>query len=396
MFTLKKVNNICAMLIAIIIATLPIQNLFVLNSSGRNLTLTSLTSIILLPIILLMLTSTQKKIPFPVKKFIHYSSILLAYTLFTCLWTPNFGGGFVSWISLFTIFVFVTLLLWVGLTVDKVNYFCFAYLIGCLIVALLVIYNLIYYGLTIRISIDNFNPNYMANALVQGVNAITLMIFSTVNINKKTLTFTIISVILIGLTVFLLGSRGGLVAYTIALIGFIFSLDILANRKRLLLIIILISCILILTSQVDFEFSDRLIQRYTDAPTLVAEGNFSGRGEIWQEGLDNILRRNLFELFFGSGISSFPEIVGRASHQGFINIIFDLGIIGFIIYFMLVFHLIIPSFKNKNNWHGLAIIGSLTSSMLVMNVHFHPVMWLTIILYRMFYLRLYHQRMSPK
>jgi hypothetical protein len=335
----------------------------------------------------LMLTSTQKKIPFPVKKFIHYSSILLAYTLFTCLWTPNFGGGFVSWISLFTILVFVTVLLWVGLISDQVHYFCFGYLIGCLIVVLLVIQNWIYYGLTVRIYIDNFNPNWMAHGLVQGVNAMTLMMFSSVNINKKTLTFTIISVILIGLTVFLLGSRGGLVAYSIALIGFIFSLNIVANSKRLLLIIVLISCIVILTLQVDFDFSDRLIQRYTDAPKIVAEGNFSGRGEIWQTGLENISRRNLFELFFGSGISSFPEIVGKASHQGFINIIFDLGIIGFIIYFMLVFHLIKPSFKKKNNWHGLAIIGSLTSSMLVANLQFHPVMWLTIVLYRIFDLR---------
>lgn len=391
MFKIKKVKNICAILMAIIIVTLPIQNLFVLTSSARNLTLTSLTSIILLPIILLLLTSTQKKIPLPVKKFINYSSILLAYTLFTCLWTPNFSSGFLVWISLFTIFVFVTLLLWVGLISDQVHYFCFGYLIGCLIMVLVVIQSWITYGLNARIFIDNFNSNWMANDLVRGVNAMTLMMSSTVNINKKTLTFTIISVILIGLTVFLLGSRGGLVAYTIALIGFILSLNIFGNRKRLLLIIVLINCIVIFTPQVDFEFSDKFIQRYTDAPTLVAEGNFSGRGEIWQKGLENISTKNLFELFFGSGISSFPEIVGRASHQGFINLIFDLGIIGFIIYFMLVFHLIIPSFKNKKNWTGLAIIGSLTSSMLVANIQFESTIWLTLVLYRMFYLRSYHQ-----
>ena len=390
MFKIKKVKNICAILMAIIIVTVPIQNLFILTFSARNLTLSTLTAIILIPIILWMLTSTQKKIPLPVKKFINYSSILLAYTLFTCLWTPNFSNGFVSWTGLFITFVFVTLLLWVGLTFDNVNYFCFAYLIGCLIGVILVINTWINDGSTTRIYVDNFNPNWMAHGLVQGVNAMTLMMFSKFNISKRVLSFSIISVTVIGLTVFLLGSRGGLVAYTLALIGFILSLNIFAKTKKLLLIV-LISCIVILTFQVDFDFSDSLIQRYTDAPTLVAEGNFSGRGEIWQEGLDNISRRNLFELFFGSGISSFREIVGRASHNGFINILFDLGIIGCIIYFMLVFHLIIPSFKNSKKWHGSAIIGSLTSSMLVANVHLQPMIWFTLGLYSMCYLRSNHQ-----
>lgn len=78
------------------------------------------------------------------------------------------------------------------------------------------------------------------------------------------------------------------------------------------------------------------------------QGGIANRRYIWEAGL------NVFRQYpvFGVGVGNFPRVVGAASHNGFLSILIELGIIGFGLFCALIASLILstrhmPSLSRK-------------------------------------------------
>jgi len=209
---------------------------------------------------------------------------------------------------------------------------------GIAIVILFLFYGS-YYGGGIRLSIEIGGVILDPNMIVGSFIFPCLFCFDKV-INPKKKFALIASIFYIALIVTMLyftllsGSRGGIIAILSA-ISLYYYLETKNNKKLIKATLIFVMIGIIGYNVIINVFPSDLIQRMSLNGIMATGG--SGRFDIWHNyifyytGEGSILR-----LLFGYGQSGVITLFGFAAHQTFLEYIFEVGIVGFTIFIVLM------------------------------------------------------------
>ncbi|MBQ6795247.1 MAG: O-antigen ligase family protein [Clostridia bacterium] len=209
------------------------------------------------------------------------------------------------------------------------------------------------------------DPNYFVGFLV-----FPLSVVLEKTIKSRWRIFYIILVAVGIYTVFLSGSRGGLLAIIITVIAFavIYPEGI---HNKVLVMIALLGGMLALWVLLSPILPEHIVERMSVEAVVETRGTY--RADIWQSMLEEI-KNSGWEVIFGRGIAvqNIMMIAGEkaavGAHNYFIQLIYNQGIIGFVLFLFLVITIIAKCIKKQKNV-VVALIGML---ILVMSLSVNP------------------------
>lgn len=197
--------------------------------------------------------------------------------------------------------------------------------------------------------IINEDPNYFCMYLSFGAIATVQSLIYKVPFKKKIFGIVELSVYLI--VVLLTGSRGGL----LALMCGIFAYILFSGKKFSPKKIVMIAIVGIILYMGFGALSDTLQDRFT--VDSVVESGGTGRTEIWLQGLDLFSNGTFFQKIFGYGIAttrfnfkSEGYAIDNVMHNMFLESLVEIGILGFIVYSIMVFSFLRKSYKNYDKF----------------------------------------------
>lgn len=228
---------------------------------------------------------------------------------------------------------------------EDMNFLFVSYLLGASFSSILVIINW-KFGISLddsgRFTAGDLNANYVAYTIATGMAVILMLMKNRVGLDSNFLKamyifLIVVMIFAIGLT----GSRGALTSSLIVL----FFIFINGLRSRLLLTLS-IAMMLVTVSVFLFDYLPDFIQ----ARLLSSDGDsgdvLTGRGDIWSYALELMFKSPLL----GLGIGSFEYIVGYHTHNVFLSVIVETGIVGLLLYFSVI---LITVFEKQHSKVGV-------------------------------------------
>ena len=162
-----------------------------------------------------------------------------------------------------------------------------------------------------------------------------------------------VGLIITGLVLFSSFKRGGVIAFVLAIVAYLFVKEVLVERKftRLLVFLIAMIALFIILLFVDNAMGNIISERILN----IREDGGSGRDQVWDITWNMIKTSNSEHLMFGHGYDAVLKNspLELSSHNDFLEMLFNYGIIGFVPYLILHFQLIKQIFTgikmhNKN------------------------------------------------
>lgn len=261
---------------------------------------------------------------------------------------------------------------------------CFiAYLIGCLLLSALLFTIGVTTArrMTLKILGTYQDPNSIAAILLSGAS---FAFYKTFQKPARSIVPNIIYGIcftVITAAIFATGSRGGLIAYILAILVYI--IVIIPKQKRLKILIMVPLVLLILYLILRFTISQITFDRLFDFDSYTG-GN--GRIHIWTTALQEIVKNPLF----GHGVFShqgyFYEQFGRtlAMHNTFLFLLFEVGIIGFSLFIFPYIKTFLYAAKNKNAMICAVIISNVIAAFFLDALN-HRYLWNALMFGLIFY-----------
>ncbi|GEM_PF-4282131 len=351
--------HLIAILLFPVIFTIPMENMMMIEGLG---TLNRLLGLAVAPAVVFIVLSSGR-----INGMVYVTALcalaLIVYAGFAIAWAPDMQRAFISWFSLVQVMAMAFMIILAGMRFG-LGVVCLPYVLGSLYGALTVIYH----GLTSesirRIVVENFNPNWMSFLLVMSGVCIFVLLDSA---GFKARLFYFLSWCLVGMAVFLLGSRGGMAFFLLMSLALMARLSL---GYKLAFLVPLAATLMVfnLFVQADIE---GLMMRFASAGDLILSGDFSGRGAIWGQGM-----AELGNPLFGAGLSGFNEIVGRAPHNAFLALFFNLGMLGLLL-FLTLWGLLLFLFYRLQGYRlaCLLLCLSLLVPLTMANWEFHKGLW---------------------
>jgi O-antigen ligase len=201
-----------------------------------------------------------------------------------------------------------------------------------------------------RIAATGFDPNDLASTLALGIPLSFYLL-----ICKKRDIFYLFNLTYIPLALFcivLTASRGGIIVAAIALSVVPFTFFKLKQRDRFVITSFIGICILFVIMWLpnNYEKIERNIERITETPDQLREGNLSYRQVIWKAGW-RVFRDNPIN---GVGAAGFRQSVseylyqGKAPHNTYLSIMVDMGLVGIVLFLSMLIIAIIPNFYGND------------------------------------------------
>ena len=216
---------------------------------------------------------------------------------------------------------------------------------------------------------QEMDPNNQAAFLAIGIVISLFYLF-----NKKHIFFSLIIMIINLYTILLTGSRGGLVSIFIAALFMILSMK--STKGNLYKKVFLISIIILITFFVVRLFlPEDIYKRLFDFSTYASGSN---RDIIWINSLDLFLNGNIL---IGSGWGAYYGYQGLelVTHNTFISMLIDVGLIGFSLFFVPIVYSSYYLFRRKNFLPIYLIINILVVSFFLETIN-KRFFWIPIIL----------------
>ena len=186
----------------------------------------------------------------------------------------------------------------------------------------------------------------------------------------------LISFFLITIAIFYTGSRGGLIAEIAGL-----AILIWKSGKGVRLRNIIIGAVAIIAFAVIVQnfLTAGLVARFSIQDVIASGG--TGRTRIWRDALEGYSRSSIFRQMFGYGFGAFGSALrsfsgySTASHNDFIGILVELGIVGIVIYIVLWVKLFKKTVVDKN-WLVLSLLVVILVGSLSMEMIIKKMLWL--------------------
>ena len=134
--------------------------------------------------------------------------------------------------------------------------------------------------------------------------------------------------------------RGGVIALVLGLVAYLFVKEVLLEHKftKLLYFLVLIIVLFITLIIIDNAMGNMISERMFN---LVEDGG-SGRNVVWKTTWDMICQSNTEQLLFGHGHNAvlLQSPLHLSAHNDFLEVLYDYGIVCFILYILLHIRLI--------------------------------------------------------
>ena len=155
-----------------------------------------------------------------------------------------------------------------------------------------------------------------------------------------------VGLIITGLVLFSSFKRGGLVAFVLAIVAYLFVNEVLVERKftRLLVFLIAMIALFIILIFLDNAMGNIISERILN----IREDGGSGRDQVWATTWNMIKTSNSEHLIYGHGCNGVLKNspLGISAHNDFLEIMYNYGIVGFIPYLILHIQLMKQVFAN--------------------------------------------------
>lgn len=143
------------------------------------------------------------------------------------------------------------------------------------------------------------------------------------------------SIVIVGAAIISSFKRGGLIAFILAIVAYLFIKEVVIERKftRILLFILLIIVMFLTLVYIDNSMGNIMTERLFN----IAVDGGSGRNQIWDVTWDMIKRSDIEQLLFGHGYSAVirDSYLEQSAHNDFIEVLYDWGLFIFIPYLFL-------------------------------------------------------------
>ena len=188
---------------------------------------------------------------------------------------------------------------------------------------------------TLYISGSIVDANEYASAFCVGVGiSLTHFLDRKNHLVERVLFFLLFAIMLY--VVLRTGSRGGLIATLVTV--FFSAVNVLKSNKKAIIGVLLL-CIAAYFSYsylLSSILPGSVLARLSLASAIESRGTH--RFEIWSNNYQIYSQGNLFRILFGYGLSGLP---GSVCHNNFLQNLFGLGIIGFLLYLNMIFAMFI-------------------------------------------------------
>lgn len=268
------------------------------------------------------------------------------YMLLSIIWSPtNDFNGFITLISYFGSYVIIYNLIKVYKYDKRI---LFSYFLGVLSVGLWTYFTGNFKDLgTGRFTlVEGFNPTWFSAQIVWALIIFIFLLPKTNNLMK--LIISVSSIFLIYLLLLTGGRNSLLTVVASIMLSLIISYD--KNFKKILIYglgFVFIS--FISYYYVNKLFGEEILNRIFDIKLIFTDQSdiaTAGRTTIWS----NYLKELPNYIIFGAGFYSSVDKMSITAHQIFITMFFEFGIIGLIVFSIIMFQIIKPVFnKNKKN-----------------------------------------------
>ena len=218
---------------------------------------------------------------------------------------------------------------------------------------------------TLEIFGQESDPNYYVGFFIFPLTVTMQKIYES-----KYRIFYIVLALLAVYSIFLSGSRGGLLSILVTIIAFAVIYPKNKMNKLMILGCMLLS-VLILWLAIKPFLSDTVIERMS--VEAVVETGGTHRTEIWKSMLNEI-KNSSWEFVFGRGIGSLHPmmVAGKeelvVAHNHLIQVLYDQGVIGVILFFMLIICCYLRCIKERK-CVAIALLGALALSV---SLSFNP------------------------
>lgn len=186
-----------------------------------------------------------------------------------------------------------------------------------------------------------------------------------------------LAIVAIGLT----GSRGGMVAATVALLIVPLSMTQLSPGR----LVSAIALVGVAGALAVIYIPETLLQRLSTIGTELEGGRVGGRGKLWMAGLEAFRAHPLGGYGTGHYKSAITPILGQAAqvaHNSYISVLVEQGIVGFLLYMAMlvsVFHSVMK-LRGFDRRFALVLVATLAVTMLPLTWEDRRAVWVVLAL----------------
>lgn len=205
-------------------------------------------------------------------------------------------------------------------------------ILGCTVLGV----NRYYHG-TIVIFGTQLNPNHIGITLVAGAVALYYLLLH----NKKRI-ITVIAFVTSIVAVFFTASKSNYLSLIIVIT--LITIHFMNSRGHTILKKILACLVIILLGYMLVSQIQQYLPMQWERMTNISIEDDNGRSALWAYALDGFKTNPLF----GHGIGSMYIDYGKAAHNTFFELLYELGLLGVVPYITLFISLIIKQFKTED------------------------------------------------
>lgn len=355
----------------------PIESISIIQ--GGNFSLPKL-SVLLLIIVYLFRTSSGKLYS---NTFLGLFGLFSVWSLLTSIFSINAEGAVDRWLSfLVPLYVLIYILNRSVTNEENVRKIMLSFVAGCCIPIGIMIF------LTMQGVTGELNR---MTAFEQDQNELSVMLSiaaSFVFILMKQKNHKIVNILLVVflcvclVAILLTGSRTGLIIFLVVLI-----LGLVSFGKKVIVWAIL--SIIIAAPLILPFIPESNIERLLQTQEQVAEGDFTGRGYIWERGLTAFHSQIPIRMLIGVGYDQFEFLYNQnygtftAPHNTYVSVYVELGIIGFLIFLCILFYVFrktIALCRLNRTWVYLGMFLPIIISMLTLGLQTRRWLWIILFL----------------
>lgn len=190
---------------------------------------------------------------------------------------------------------------------------------------------------------------------------------------KRRIILSSIFVVIFLFVALLTGSRGGLLAIALAIVTYLlfYSKNDKNKIKKILISIIIVIILIVSINGLLNLLSPDIAKRFS--VKNVQESGGTGRTEIWKYYLNFFKESKILRKIFGYGAGTILNIYEKVAHNNWIQLLIENGIMGEIIFILLMISLLKTSYRNNNVYLFSVLIGYIGLTMSLSLFSYKPI-----------------------
>ena len=310
----------------------PIESISIIQ--GGNFSLPKL-SVLLLIIVYLFRTSRGKLFS---NAFIGIMGLYSAWALITSIFSINAEGAVARWFS-FLVPLLVLIYIINRLETDEKNIrnIMLSFVGGCCIPICIMIYFTMQ-GVTGELNrMTAFEQDQNELSVMLSIAASFVFILLKQSYPKIVNILLVVFLCVCLVAILLTGSRTGLIIFlAVSMFGLVSF-----GKKGILWAVL---SVIFITPLILPFIPESNIERLLETQEQVSEGDFTGRGYVWERGLTAFHSQNPIRMLLGVGYDQFQFLYNQnygtftAPHNTYLSVYVELGIIGFLIFLYILFY----------------------------------------------------------